>query len=115
MTRDELKELRHRLGLSVNGLARLLRMQGAHGGRTVQRWEAGEQDVPGYVALVCELVERLPAVRAYLGLTLAAGDDLGRARGTTGLVGRPSDRAPSKPASIPESRIAANNGKRSTR
>lgn len=70
MTAAELRALRHALGLSVDAFARLLRMQGAHAGRTVRRWEAGESDIPGYVALVCDLVTQLPSVRAYLGLTL---------------------------------------------
>lgn len=70
MTSEELKSFRRALGLSAEGYARLLRMQGVHAGRTVQRWESGEQGVPGYVTLLCELLERVPAARAFLGLRL---------------------------------------------
>lgn len=53
MTPSELKDARHKLGLSAAGLASFLRL-GAHGGRTVRRWEAGESDVPGPVQVLLE-------------------------------------------------------------
>ncbi|HTV89588.1 MAG TPA: hypothetical protein VME41_11285 [Stellaceae bacterium] len=44
------RRCRAALGLSAQGMARLLRVSGY---RTVQRWEAGDRDVPGpaWVAL----------------------------------------------------------------
>ncbi len=44
MTPAEFKEARHALGLSAAKLAKLLRVSS---GRTVQRWESGERDIPG--------------------------------------------------------------------
>ena len=49
MTPEELKEARHKLGLSARGLATALDM-GQWGGRTVRRWEK-EGPVPGPVAV----------------------------------------------------------------
>jgi len=45
MTPDELKEARRKLGLSCQRLADQLGM-GAHGGRTIRRWERGDWPVP---------------------------------------------------------------------
>ncbi len=50
MTPTELKNARNKLGLTQSGLAARMLMS-KHGGRTVRRWEAGEIDVPGPVAL----------------------------------------------------------------
>ena len=55
MTPEELRRCRTRLGLSYKGLAALLRM-GKHGGRNARRWEAGEVPIPGYAALVLEIL-----------------------------------------------------------
>lgn len=60
MTPAALRAFRHSLGLSCKGFAELLRMQGTHAARTVRRWEAGEQDIPAYVELVAELLQRCP-------------------------------------------------------
>jgi len=43
MTPDELKFVRHELGLSVAGLAIVLRVTP----RSVRRWEDGTRDIPG--------------------------------------------------------------------
>lgn len=64
MTTRNLKSVRAVMGLSGQGFAHLLRLHDTSG-RTVYRWENGETPIPGYVTLVCELLE-LPAVRAYL-------------------------------------------------
>ena len=55
MTPADLKAARERLGMSQAQLAAALRM-GKHGGRTVRRWELGEVEVPGPVAVAVELM-----------------------------------------------------------
>ena len=58
MTPTELKEARRKLGLSAAGLARMLRL-GSHGGRTVRRWEAGENAIPGPAQVAIEMMLEL--------------------------------------------------------
>lgn len=70
MTPADLKSARAALGLSASGFAAFLRMEGVHAGRTVRRWESGEQDIPGYVEIIVDLVLTVPAVRKRLGVTL---------------------------------------------
>jgi DNA-binding transcriptional regulator YiaG len=70
LTGAQLKEARLSLGLSAAGLARLLRMSGAHAARTVRRWESGELDIPGYVVVILDLALNVPAARHRLGLGL---------------------------------------------
>lgn len=48
MTPDELKQARRKLGLSTQKLAFALNM-GKDGGRTVRRWERGDNQIPGPV------------------------------------------------------------------
>lgn len=55
MTPQEFKTHRNDLNLTLRGFATLLRM-GKHGWRTVQRWEAGTQDIPGYASLLMEVI-----------------------------------------------------------
>ena len=55
MTPQEFKTHRNDLNLTLRGFAALLRM-GKHGWRTVQRWEAGTQDMPGYAVLLMEII-----------------------------------------------------------
>lgn len=50
MTPDALKSARARLGLTQAGLGELLRCDG----RTVRRWEAGDREIPGPVAVLVE-------------------------------------------------------------
>ena len=57
MTPIEFRTIRNELGLSLKGTARLFRM-GAHGYRNIQRWEAGEQDIPGWAGLVFDILRR---------------------------------------------------------
>lgn len=68
MTPSGLKEFRHSLGLSAEGFARLMRMKGEHAARTVRRWESGDQEIPGYVILVCSLIRHVPGVKQFLKL-----------------------------------------------
>lgn len=69
MTPAELKSARHRLGLSAEAFARLVRVES---GRTVRRWEAGERDIPGPVTVVVELLLQSSEVRRYLRLAPSA-------------------------------------------
>ena len=55
MSPDAFKTIRHDLGLSQRGTAKLFRM-GFHGYRNVQRWEAGDQDIPGWATLIMEIL-----------------------------------------------------------
>jgi DNA-binding transcriptional regulator YiaG len=55
LTPQEFKTHRNDLNLTLRGFAALLRM-GKHGWRTVQRWEAGTQDIPGYASLLMEII-----------------------------------------------------------
>jgi len=48
---EELQAARRALGLSAEGLARMVRVES---GRTVRRWEAGEREIPGPVTVVME-------------------------------------------------------------
>lgn len=49
MTPAEFRHIRHALGLSTEGLARVLSV---HSGRTVRRWEAGDRNIPGPVRVL---------------------------------------------------------------
>jgi transcriptional regulator with XRE-family HTH domain len=51
-TPADLKAARHALGLSADGLARMVRVED---GRTVRRWEAGEREIPGPVTVLMEI------------------------------------------------------------
>lgn len=66
MTPAELKSIRHSLGLSAEGLARLV---GVESGRTVRRWEAGDRDIPGPVRVLLTSIMASAAVRRYFGMT----------------------------------------------
>lgn len=67
MAPEELKAARHALGLSAEGFAAWVQVQG---GRTVRRWEAGERDIPGPVAVLVQAAMQSAAVRDHFGLTL---------------------------------------------
>ena len=58
MTPDELKRIRHALGLSVYGLAGALSEPGHKpvNPRTVRRWEDGTQDIQSPVAVALRLI-----------------------------------------------------------
>ena len=63
MTPAELKSIRHSLGLSTSGCARMLRLKSP---RTIRKWEAGDTEIPGPAEIVLELVRDMPAVRDFL-------------------------------------------------
>lgn len=52
MTGEQLRRSRLALGLTLDEFARLVRVSG---GRTVRKWEDGEREVPGPVAVLTEL------------------------------------------------------------
>lgn len=56
MTPDRVKSVREGLQLSQDALAQVLRL-GPHGKRTVARWEAGDNPVPGPVSVALEALE----------------------------------------------------------
>ncbi len=59
MTPAALKSARQSLGLSQDEFARAA---GVASDRTVRRWEEGERDIPGPVAVLMTLAQRIPAV-----------------------------------------------------
>jgi DNA-binding transcriptional regulator YiaG len=58
---------RRKLGLSIEGLRILLRL-GENSGKTIRRWQSGEQDVPGPVEAYLELLLRSPEARQAAGV-----------------------------------------------
>jgi len=52
MTGEELRRARLALGLTLDEFARLVRVSS---GRTVRKWEDGEREVPGPVAVLTEI------------------------------------------------------------
>lgn len=65
MTPAELKAIRHALGLSAEGFARLTLTAS---GRTVRRWEDGSQDIPGPVQVLAGAIRDVPELRDHLNL-----------------------------------------------
>jgi transcriptional regulator with XRE-family HTH domain len=64
---EALKAARHALGLSADGLARMLRVDD---GRSIRRWEAGESAIPGPVTVVMETAMNYLAKRAMIARLL---------------------------------------------
>lgn len=58
-TGKDVKAIRERIGLSAEGFARALKLRGEHGGRTIRRWEAGENDIPGPVIAMWPILEMI--------------------------------------------------------
>lgn len=54
MTPAELKAIRKRYGLTIRGLADLLRIRDE---KTIRRWESGEVPVSGPASIVLELMD----------------------------------------------------------
>lgn len=78
MTPTELRTGRHALGLSAEGLARLVQVES---GRTVRRWEAGERDIPGPVTVIVGALMESRAVRRHFGLALDGDEAAAPRRG----------------------------------
>lgn len=62
MTPEALRAARTTLGLSAEGLAKLLHVES---GRTVRRWEAGDRQVPGPVSVLLDGMMASAAVREH--------------------------------------------------
>ena len=67
MTPVDFKQHRRALGLSAEGMARVV---GVASGRTIRRWESGEQNIPPPVVVLITVIMRSKEVRDDLGLTL---------------------------------------------
>lgn len=61
MTPKQLRKVRRDLGLSTAQFAAFV---GVAKGRTVRRWEAGDNDIPGAVVKLLEAVDLLRAVES---------------------------------------------------
>jgi len=61
------KAARHALGLSAEGLAKLVRVES---GGTVRRWEAGERDIPGPVQVIVDALMSSRAVRRHFSVAI---------------------------------------------
>ncbi len=70
MTPSELKKRRHALGLSAEGFARLT---GAASGRTVRRWEAGDNDIPRSTLQLLRLLDLLAASKRAEAVEILSG------------------------------------------
>jgi transcriptional regulator with XRE-family HTH domain len=66
-TPDDLKAARRALGLSADGLARMVRVED---GRTIRRWESGERDIPGPVTVLLEAAMSYLAKRELISQQL---------------------------------------------
>ncbi|ANS02979.1 DNA methyltransferase [uncultured Mediterranean phage uvDeep-CGR0-AD1-C123] len=66
MNPEEYKEKREKLGLTLHGIAKFMRM-GKHGGRNVHRWETGDSPLPGWAALIMEIISsgKLPDLSLF--------------------------------------------------
>ena len=53
MTPARFRRIRHSLGYSAQGLARVL---GVKSGRTVRKWEAGDRSIPGPIQALMRLL-----------------------------------------------------------
>ena len=73
MSPADLRAARAALGLSTAAFARLVQVES---GRTVRRWESGERDIPGPVAVLVGALVASADVRKFFGLTL----DLAKAK-----------------------------------
>lgn len=57
MTPAQLRTIRDSLGLTAEAFARLV---GVSGGRTVRKWEAGDREIPGTVAILLKAIKDNP-------------------------------------------------------
>ena len=66
MNPSKYKQNRQKLGLTLDGMAKLMRM-GKHGGRNVHRWEPGDSPLPGWAALIMEIIatDKTPDLEAF--------------------------------------------------
>ena len=57
MTRQELKTIRNKLGLTQQGLGFWVNPHVKHAGREVRRWESGEYTIPGYIETIMKMFD----------------------------------------------------------
>lgn len=67
MSPQEFKDICHQIGLSDNGIARLI---GVKNNRTIRYWKAGDNDISGPAVVLLRAIMASAAVRKYLGVTL---------------------------------------------
>jgi DNA-binding transcriptional regulator YiaG len=60
---------RRKLNLSIEGFRRLLRNESEHASKTIRRWQTGEQDVPGAVEVLVEVLLKSAEARNAAGLS----------------------------------------------
>ena len=65
MTPETIKTARLALGVSTGDFARLMRVDK----RTVERWEAGDRDIPGPATIMVEVLIQSPQARLLCGLS----------------------------------------------
>lgn len=65
----EFRAIRQSLGLSARGMASLLQL-GVWGDRTVRRWEAADNDIPGPVVVLLHVLLKSAQARAVIGVSL---------------------------------------------
>lgn len=63
MTPTELRRIRSKAGLSLDGLAKVLRLSDRS---TVHRWEKGSRQVSGPASIILEMIERGELPERYL-------------------------------------------------
>jgi DNA-binding transcriptional regulator YiaG len=66
MTSAEIQKIRNSLDLSVEAMARVMRVAG----RTVRRWEDGTRDIPGPAIVIAEGLRDSDAMRQYFNLAI---------------------------------------------
>lgn len=64
MQPDELRRIRTKAGLSLDGLARVLRIADLS---TIHRWEKGDRAISGPVSILLEMLDRGELPDRYLG------------------------------------------------
>lgn len=63
MTPDELRRIRTKAGLSLDGLAKVLRIADLS---TVHRWEKGDRAISGPVSILLEMIDNGELPERYL-------------------------------------------------
>ena len=63
MTPDKLRRIRSKAGLSLDGLAKVLRLSDRS---TVHRWENGSRAISGPASIILEMLERGELPERYL-------------------------------------------------
>lgn len=67
MKGEKLREIRSALGLSAQAMAKFVQV---YDGSRIRKWERGEAEVPGPVAVLLTAIVESEAVRQHFGLAL---------------------------------------------